>query len=92
MPIEIALQRVVLLPPRGVEDAAPYKFGAFACSFANSRYSSSFALIPAACAALTGCMTFPGTPMTRLPAGTTIFSGTSAPAAIKLPAPMTAPF
>ena len=46
----------------------------------------------AACAALTGRTTLPGTPMTRLPAGTCMFSGTSAPAAIRQPSPMTAPF
>ncbi len=90
MPIEIALQRVVLLPA-GRRGRRPLQIAPFLCSFANSRYSSSFALIPAACAALTGRTTFPGTPMTRLPAGMTISSGTSAPAATR-PAPMTAPF
>ena len=43
-------------------------------------------------AAVTGLTTRPGTPITRLPAGITAFSGTSAPAAIRQPSPMTAPF
>lgn len=84
-----------MTPPRRPEGTPPYVSGksayrgyfASACALANSKYSSSLALMASACAALTGRTTLPGTPMTRLPAGTCMFSGTSAPAAIRQPSP-----